>query len=210
MSSNEATVSSTPVSKGYYVATSLSNNLQVGYDSFVVREDEGGLVVESKHLIFGGNAPVQTARFNLDLDWTPRRLEVTVEDLMTAVVEFGETETSLHASTPQGEQRTSFPVGRRRAYFLMSGALYFPMHIVRRFDFDNPQPQKFDLVPSGLCEVRRGEDLVEDGETFRQLEMRFQIESIEDAAMLVVNRRGDLVRYRTRNQNLLVKLEERE
>jgi hypothetical protein len=198
-----------PLNKGHYIATNMSNNLQVAYDSFDVHEADDGVVVESKHRIFGGNLPVQTANFALDTDWTPRRLDVSAEEMMTTI-EFGEAESSISVRTPQGEQRMCFPVSRRRAYLLISGGLYFPMHIVRRFRFEDPVPQHFDLVPSGICEVTRIEDLHEEDETFRQLEMRLQVEGIEDLLHLTVNQCGDLVRYRTRNQNLLVKLDDRE
>lgn len=210
MSTNEHAATPQPLDKGYYVATNLSNNLQIAYDSFAIRETEEGIVVESKHNVFGANIPQQTAHFALDRDWVPRRLDVTAEGLMNVVVEFGDAETSLHVKSPQGEQQARFPVGRRRAYFLMSGALYFPLHIVRRFRMNDAAPQTFDLIPSGVCEVRRGEDVFEDGQTLRQLNMRFQIEGLEDVVNMFINERGDLVRYITRNQNLLVKLEERE
>lgn len=201
---------SSALKRGHYIATSLGNNVQLGYDSFVVHETGDGLIVESKHTIFAANVPVQTAKFALDDDWTPRRLDVFAKDLMTATIEFGEVESNILIRTPKREQRASFPVGRRRAYFLMSGALYFPMHLVRRYRFEDAAPQHFDLVPSGICEVRRIEDLHEDDKTFRQLEMRFQAEGFEDLVHLIVNERNDLVRYRTRNLKLLVKLDERE
>ena len=209
MSGREAGAVPGPRREGHYVATSLSNNVQVGYDSFAIREAAGGLVVESRHVSFGGGVPPQAARFTLDADWTPRQLEITAEGVMTADIDFGEAECAITVRSPRGEQQMRFPVGRARAYFLMSGGLYFPLHIVRRFRFDDPAPQLFDLLPPGVCEVRRVEDVVEDGEALRQLEMRFQIDGLEDFARLVVSRQGDLVRYRTRNQNLLVKLEER-
>lgn len=199
-----------PVTSGYYTATNMSNNLQVGLDSFVVRAHGDGLLVESQHHLFGGSAPVQNAKFAVDADWTPRRLDIAAEGIMSAAVEFGDSETTLVIQSPEREERMRYPVGRRRAYFLMSGGLYFPMHLVRRFRFDDFAPQLFDLIPTGTCQVRRLEDLKEGDETLRQLEMRFQLGTVEDIVQLIVNQRGDLIRYQTRNQNLLVKLDERE
>lgn len=210
MSGEQAGQTPRPVSRGAYVATDLSNNLQVGYDTFAVQETEEAVVVESKHVVFGGLLPTQTARFEMDADWTPRRAEIRIADSMSADIEFGEAETRVVGRSPQGERRLTYPVGRHRAYFFMNGSLYFPMHLVRRFDFDDPRPQRFDLALGGLCEVRRAEDVTEDGETFRRLEMRWRIEALEDQVSMLVNRRGDLVSYRTSNQNLFVKLEEGE
>jgi len=208
--SNQNESLSSLVTSGHYIATNLSNNLQVGLDSFQVREQADGLVVESKHRLFGAGMPVQNSIFALDSDWTPRRLDISAEGGLGASVDFGETETNVVIKNAQEEQRIRFPVGRRRAYFLMNGGLYFPMHLVRRFRFEDFAPQLFDLVPTGSCQVRRLEDVEEGGERLRQLEMRFQVEAAEDVIRLFVNDRGDLTRYRTRNQNLLVQLDERE
>lgn len=208
MSRPQGSQSAGPVTEGVYVATRLDNNVQVGYDTFAVRETAGGVVVDSKHVVFGGHVPTQTARFEMDPDWTPRRADITVGDSMSAVIEFDDAETRVSARSPQGERLVTYPTGRHRAYFFMNGSFYFPMHIVRRFDFNDPRPQGFDLALGGLCEVRRAPDVEEDGETFRRLEMRWRFEALEDQLTLMVNGRGDLVSYRSSGQNLLVKLEE--
>lgn len=208
MSSPQESPPVRPVAEGAYVATRLDNNVQVGYDTFAVRETAAGVVVDSKHVVFGGQMPTQTARFEMDPDWTPRRVDITVGDSITVVIEFGEAETRVIARSPQGERLMTYPIGRRRAYFFMNGSFYFPMHVVRRFDFDDPRPQSFDLALGGLCEVRRAPDVAEDGETFRQLNMRWRCEGVEDQLTLMVSGRGDLVSYRTSSQYLLVKLEE--
>ena len=195
--------------EGYYVATNLSTGLQVGYDHFAIRNAGDGLVIESQHTMFGPLNAVQSANFTLDHDWTPRRLEVRVaaQDYH-AVVEFADAVTLMSIHSPNGDQQLRFPIGRQRAYFFLNGAIYFPLHIVRRFHFDNPAPQRFEVIPDGLCEVWRLPDVVEEQQTFRLLEMKVLVSGHEDMLRLVVNQGGDLVRYRTRNLNLLVKLEE--
>jgi hypothetical protein len=200
---------STPLAEGYYTATNMSSGFQIGYDWFAVRDAGDGLMIESKHTLFGTGLPQQCVRFELDADWTPRRLELTAESLFALSASFEESETLITTRDAQGEKQFRFAVGRRQAYFLLSGGLYFPLHLVRRFDFENTQPQTFNMIPEGICEVRRIEDLTEEGRTFRQLEGRMYLAGIDDMVRLVINERDDLVRYHTRNQNLLVKLEER-
>jgi hypothetical protein len=199
----------TTLSKGCYVATSISSGVQIGYDEFEVRRGGGNVLVESKHVLCGMSGPHQISRFQLDPDWTPRRLEVNVEQGIRALVEFDETSTSMAIYDPKvGERRMSFPVGRQRAYFLLSGGLYFPLHLVRRFRFDDTQPQHFDIIPEGICQMIRRESITENGGTYYQIEARLMVAGVEDAIYMVLNDNRDLIRYRSRNQNLLVKLEE--
>lgn len=197
------------LAEGYYTVTSLVNGIQLGYDWFAVRENgHDGLVVESKHTIFGSNIPVQHARFEIERDWTPRRFEISAGQNFKAAVDFGESETLMTSEDAQGAHEFRVPVGRRRAYLLVSGGLYFPLHIVRRFDFQSSLPKQFDLLPEGVCEVRRIEDAAaEDGQRLRQLEMKVMLVGVEDTLSLVVDEHDDLLRYQTRNLNLLVKYE---
>lgn len=199
---------SSRLSAGYYVATNVASGLQVGYDWFAVREVDDGLVVESQHTTFGSASLVQVAQFALDADWTPRRLEVKTNQGHSAVVEFAEDATVMSIHGLKNSQQMCFPIGRRYAYFPLSGGLYFPLHIVRRFRFEGLRPQQFNVIPEGLCEVRRLDDFIEDSQTFRLLEMKLSVLGIEDVVHLVINEREDLVRYHTRNLNLLVELEE--
>ncbi|HEX8776156.1 MAG TPA: hypothetical protein VF735_21480 [Pyrinomonadaceae bacterium] len=196
--------------EGYYVATNMNNGVQMGYDWFAVRQVDDGLLVESRHTIFGPSPiPVQHARFEMDADWTPRRLEVKADEVASLLMEFSDDAISISTRSQQGERTMNYPFGRRRAFVLLNGGLYFPLHIVRRFNYDDPQPQQFNIVPGGICEVRRLDDFVEDGRTYRLLEMRVFVNGSDDIVRLVINGRGDLERYQTRNMNLLVKLEER-
>lgn len=197
------------LTEGYYTATSLTNRLQVGYDWFAIREVGDQLIVESRHTLFGVPIPPQEARFELDRDWTPRRFEVRAEQLFSAEVEFGETETSMRIREASGEKELRAPVRRRRALFMLNGGLYFPLHAVRRFQFDNPQPQQFELFPEGVAEVRRMQDTIEEGRILRHLEMKVLMAGMEDTLLLTVNDNDDLIQYQTKGQNLLVKLEER-
>lgn len=199
----------TTLSKGYYVATSISSGVQIGYDAFEVRQVSGNILVESNHMLCGMPRPLQVTRFKLDSNWTPHRLEINVEQGVAALVEFDETRTVMAIYDPKaGERRMSFPVGRRHAYFLLSGGLYFPLHLVRRFRFDDTRPQQFDVIPEGVCQVSRREDIIENDRTCYQLEARLMVIGVEDVIYMVLNGNQDLIRYRSRNQNILVKLEE--
>jgi hypothetical protein len=194
-------------SEGYYVATNLATGVQIGYDWFAVRAMDDGLTVESRHTIFGANIPVQHAQFELDDDWTPRRLTVKAEQLFAVKMEFEDNQTTLSTTTSTGTKEMLLPIGRHLAVVFINGGLYFPLHIVRRFDQE--QPQQFSVIPDGLGEVRRMADLVEDGQTFRVLETKISIAGLQDVLQLVVNESGDMVRYHGKSQNVLVRLEER-
>lgn len=199
-----------PLSEGYYVATSQASGVQIGYDWFSVRAAERGLLIESRHTIFGSHQiPVQHARFEVDEDWTPRRLEVKAEPAFAAVLEFGENGLSVSASTSKGLRLQNYPGSRHRMFVMLSGGLYFPLHVVRRFRFDSSEAQQFTVFPDGIAEVRRLDDLVEDDKTFRILEMKLWLGSIEDTLRIVVNERGDMVRYQAKSQHVLVRLDQR-
>lgn len=196
------------VSSGYYVARAPSNNSPVAYDWFEVKSQDGGILIDSIHNILIAEVPQHIARFALDADWTPRRLMVEAGPSFSARVEFGESEVVFHSRIEQEEQTSRCAVGRRRAYFMMNGGLYFPLHVIRRFDFAISQPQRFDIVPEGECEAVRLDDSIEAGETLAQLEMRLSFLGMTDIIHLWINSKNDLVRYRVRNQNLIVTLED--
>ena len=210
MEQNLEDAETSPLTEGFYVATSQASGVQIGYDWFSVRKAESGLLVESRHTIFGSHQiPVQHARFELDDDWTPRRLEVKAEPSFSTVMEFGEAGLSVSATTAKGLRQQSYPGSRHRTFVMLSGGLYFPLHIVRRFRFDSTEPQQFTVFPDGVAEVRRLEDLSEEDKTFRILEMKLRIGSIEDTLRIVVNHRGDMVRYHAKSQHVLVRLDQR-
>lgn len=201
---------SSPITEGYYVATNMTSGLQIGYDWFAVRPMDDSIIIESKHTMFGSSGiPVQLARFYIYPDWTPQRLEVKAESVFSVDMEFGDHETILSTSSAEGSHQMRFPVGRQRAFVLLSGGLYFPLHIVRRFRFEDPMPQQFNIIPEGIAEVRRLDDVIDSGQSYQLLEVKLWVAGMEDLLRLFVNERGDLIRYQTRNQNLLVKLEER-
>jgi hypothetical protein len=197
------------LSRGCYVAMSISSGMQIGYDAFEVRRVGGNILVESKQVFCNMPHILQVTRFKPDPDWTPRWLEVNVEPGISVDVEFTENSTFMTIyDLDAGEQRMSFPVGRRRAYFLLSGGLYFPLHLARRFRFDDTRPQHFDIVPEGICQIIRRENIIENDEIFYQLESTLMVAGVEDVIYMVLNGNQDLIRYRSRNQNILVKLEE--
>jgi hypothetical protein len=201
---------SAALSEGHYIALSQAEGVQVGYDWFAVRPESGGLLVESRHTIFGApSIPVQQARFSLDADWTPRRFEVKAENLFSLVIEFADQSSVMFMTDQNGTQRTDVPVGRHKALVLLNGGLYFPLHVVRRFRFDDPRPQQFNIIPNGLMEVRQLDDETRDGQRFHILEAKVAVAGFEDVLRIVVNERGDMVRYQARNQNVVVQLEER-
>jgi len=151
---------------------------------------------------------VQHARFTVGPDWTPRYIQVQAEPVFSLEVQFEDRVTVMSFTEKDSSRRVEFPIGRERALFLLNGGLYFPLHIVRRFDFDSTQPQQFSIVPTGIAEVSRLEDTVEGGETLRLLETKISLPGYDEVLRLYVNTRGDLVRYQARNQNVVVKLEE--
>ncbi len=197
------------ISSGYYVARLPTNNEVIAYDQFEIKRQADGIVIDSIHNILIAEVPQQIARFEMDEDWTPRRLKIEAGPLFSAMVEFGESEIVLDSRSIQGENTTRYPISRFRAYFMMNGAAYFPLHIVRRFDFDNREPQRFDIVPEGECWAVRIGDIVEQGETLAQIEVRFSFLGKSDLMSLLINTRGDLIRYSVRNQNLIVTLEDK-
>lgn len=198
------------ISEGRYVATNLTQGVQVAYDWFAVKPAQDGLVIESRHTVMGvPSMPVQQAQFAVEPDWTPRHIKVQADQLFSLEVEFQETATVMSISQQDNNQRVEVPIGRDRALFLLNGGLYFPLHIVRRFNFDDAQPQQFNIIPNGLAEATRLSDSVEGNERLRVLETKISLPGFEDVLRLYVNEHGDLVRYQARNQNLVVELEER-
>jgi hypothetical protein len=197
------------VTEGRYVATSLTEGVQVAYDWFSVKPVENGLLIESRHTVMGvPTMPVQHAQFTVGADWTPRYIRVQAEPLFSLEVEFADQVIVMSISEKDSSRKVEFPIGRDRALFLLNGGLYFPLHIVRRFDFTSNRPQQFSIVPTGMAEVSRLEDIVEDGETLRLLETQISLPGYDEVLRLYVSTRGDLVRYQARNQNVVVKLEE--
>jgi len=198
------------ITEGRYVATDLIQGIQVAYDWFAVKPAENGLVIESRHTVMGvPGMPVQHAQFAVEPDWTPRRITVQADQLLSLEVEFSDTATVMFISEKDSSRKIELPIGRDRALFLLNGGLYFPLHIVRRFNFDDSKPQQFNIIPNGLAEVTRLPDKVEENETLRILETKISLPGYEDVLRLYVNAHGDLVRYQARNQNLVVQLEER-
>ena len=195
------------LTEGYYVATLLDENLQIGYDHFVINETSEGLLVEARHILRGHSISIeQTSTFELDKDWTPRKLEVNVQSQnLLATVVFGDDKTTIKYETSEKEEEEHYPVSRKNAYFLLNNVLYFPLYIVKRFDFNRPGIQKFETIPTGICEVRHCEDVNENGNILKVLEARITIDSMQELLRLIVNEKGDLLRYKTQ-KNLLVEL----
>lgn len=198
------------IAEGRYVATDLSQGVQVAYDWFGVKPAENGLVIESRHTVMGvPGMPVQHVQFAVEPNWTPRHITVQADQLLCLEVDFLDTATVMSVLEKGSSRKIELPIARDRALFLLNGGLYFPLHIVRRFNFDDPQPQQFNIIPNGLAEVTRLADKVEENETLRVLETKISLPGYEDALRLYVNAKGDLVRYQARNQNLVVELEQR-
>ena len=198
------------ITEGYYVASHRLEGYQIGYDWFQTKKSHTGFTIESRHTIFGALACVQTARFEVDEDWTPKHLSVKVPDQETScIVEFSDAETVVIYHTPQGRQGNRFncPVPRQRALFLLNGGFYFPLHVVRRFPFETGSHQRYDLIPQGLVEVIPLKDIQKDGQYLRVLEMRMAIGQLQDTMQLYIDDRYDLVRYNTQNSNLQVQFE---
>jgi hypothetical protein len=195
------------INEGYYVAVYQPSGLQVAYDRFSVTDSANGLLVESCHTVLGGGIPAQTARFHIDHDWTPRRLEIhSTGGAVTA--EFNPSSVLVRTKTDSGEESYEFRAARERAYFILSGGLYFPLHVVRRLDLNNPRPQLFDLVPEGICAVTCGPEEETNGKRIRKAEMRLSLGSVEDLLSLTLDTGGNLLRYQTRNQQMSISLED--
>lgn len=191
-----------------YLATDLASGLQVGYDRFRLGETGDGLCVESRHTAFGTPTPVQRVEFHLDRDWIPRRLAVRSEAWHSLEVEFSERETRVRACRGEQERELILPVGRREALFLLSGGFSFPVHAVRRFPRESSGPVRFQMIPEGICELRRGPDGPWRADGLRMLEMKLAVAGVEDRLQLLVDSEDELVRFHARNRNLLVRLEE--
>ncbi len=196
-----------PVTEGQYVATSLVSHAQVAYDQFSVEEKGGRVIVRSKHTALGNaNVPIQFVEFQLNSQWHPEKLDIRAAGA-SVLVTFDQQQAVMKVSHQSQEQSFVFPASRERAYFVLSGGLYFPLHIVRRLNFEAAGPQLFDVVPQGSCEVVPGPVIEENGKPLKTFEMRLRVGSVEDLVTLVVNNDSDLVQYRTRNQRLMVQLE---
>jgi len=196
-----------PVTEGQYVATSLVSHAQVAYDQFSVEETGGHVTVRSKHTVLGNaSVPTQFVEFHLNSQWHPEKLDIRAAEA-SVLVTFDPQQAVMKVNHQNQERSFVFPASRERAYFVLSGGLYFPLHIVRRLNFEATGPQRFDVIPQGSCEVVPGPVIEENGKPLRTFEMKLLVGGAEDLLTLVVNNDGDLVRYRTRNQGLMVQLE---
>jgi hypothetical protein len=194
--------------EGGFVGTHTTTGVQVAHDWVSIRRESDRIVSDSKHTVYGPGVPVQSVRLVSDLDWSPLRAEVEAAGMgQVLVVDFEDLAANAVAKTPSGEQKQRFPLERRSAWFTISGALYFPLHLVRRFDFSSGRPQQFSVFPMGTVEVRK--DSREQATSGTRLFMRLALGSYQDEAVLDLSEAGELVRYQLRGQGLLVEQERR-
>jgi hypothetical protein len=191
----------------YYVCTNLSCGTQIACDRVVISPNGEGFIVESNHRLFNTPMPPQDIRFAVDREWSPERIDLRAGSAVSAEFVFGDTTCEMRMKTPQGDTGHRWTVGRRSAYVMLSGVLYLPLHIVRRFSFETNAPLRFTIIPNGFCEVRRVEDAQEGDRTFRVLRARFFDGRDSDVVDLFVTPDGELEKYYAGRNTLMVKRE---
>jgi len=206
--SSSTDVDAKPRSSGTYVATDMSNRLQIGQEHFQIRETDGGFNLQFSTVPYGSPSPPQRVVWDFDSDWDPIHLTAAVEGLATTEVTFEDTKCEVETRHQSGVQSQRFDVGRQNAFFLLNGALCAPLIIARKFDWDAGGTQSHALIPPGFLDVRRLPDDEVDGEPRSVLEVRLATMGVHDVVTLFVDARRDVVRYQTRNFQLLVELEE--
>lgn len=210
--------------RGRYLATALDSGLQVGVDEFEIQPAPTGWTLRSRHMPFGGESGVHaggTARFDLDGNWVPLRLEAQSILGARLVATFGTRRTVLLVTRSGGAggaaapgERKTLPVGRQEALVLLAGGLSLPLLVVRRaLDLDPGEARRFTLLPDGVCEIRRAPDR-KPGAPEREPEapparfdMFLALGADRDHLRLEVDARGEVVRFHARAHNLLVELD---
>src|SRR5262249_43431473 len=128
----------------------------VSYDRFRVVESAGRIDLFSQQVGFECPPSVSYTHFRLDSDWCPRRVTWRGEGFI-AGFEFTDHRARMSFGPPEdaAHRELEIPVDRSRAIVFGAGLLCAPFLALRRYDSSNPEPQEFNLLPTGRCLIRR-------------------------------------------------------
>lgn len=191
--------------RGYYVARGgEGGGTIVAYDWFEIRRGETEMVVESRHEQLIPVRLEQKARFEMELDWTPKRLTVQVpEDDLSCCVIFRDESVTLSLCRGGAEEETVVSeVPRKSAIFLLNGGLYFPLLAVQRFRREGMMPTRFNIIPDGTCELKQV-----GGRESRTVEMAVAVQGHREVFGIQTDAEGTVLSYTTLSSNLHVTLE---
>jgi hypothetical protein len=186
------------IKEGILLVTSSVDGHVIGQDHFRVVEKPSRIDLFTRQVLYD---------HVLEPDWTPRRVDVRKAGSAVGFRFEGDHVTMEIKRTIDETIALEFPVADRKRALVLTQPIYsVPVHVLNRLDPDDPNPQWFDVVPSGQCMIQAAGRVASMKGRRRAFDMHIVAPGLERQVRLLVDDTENLISYSFEQEQLSVSM----